>query len=151
MSALTPFVASVLYDKVLAETKHEVDNLSEQLQKSQAVQIISASGAVYAEGQFQDGHYCCHIQDLWLVNLTEQFASCRLSDLTGVEICIGGISKAHFGAGSIPNGYCQGDEATYVDGLILEERGDVGYIRRWAPFPLRKPFSAKSTEISTPS
>jgi hypothetical protein len=34
MSDLAPFVTSVLYDKVLAEMKQELDQLSEQLEKS---------------------------------------------------------------------------------------------------------------------
>jgi hypothetical protein len=55
MSDLAPFVASVLYDKVLAEMKQEVDRLSEQITKARVVQIVSASGTVYAEGQFKDG------------------------------------------------------------------------------------------------
>jgi hypothetical protein len=36
--------------------KQEVDQHSEQLQKSRAVQIVSENGTVYAEGQFQDGY-----------------------------------------------------------------------------------------------
>jgi hypothetical protein len=68
MSDLAPFVASVLYKRALAETKQEVDHLSEQLQKSRAVQIISASGTVYAEGHFQDGSYSSN-PSIWFVNL----------------------------------------------------------------------------------
>jgi hypothetical protein len=34
MSDLAPYLAAVLYDRVLAEIKDEVDHLSEQLQKS---------------------------------------------------------------------------------------------------------------------
>jgi hypothetical protein len=37
------------------EMKRGVEVLFEQLPKARAVQIISASGTVYAEGQFQDG------------------------------------------------------------------------------------------------
>jgi hypothetical protein len=96
MSDLAPFVASVLHDRILAETKQEVDHLSEQLQRSRAVQIISASGTVYAEGKFQDGHYCSHNPNLWEVNLTKQLASCALSNLTNAQIYINEICRAHF-------------------------------------------------------
>jgi hypothetical protein len=93
MSDLAPFVASVLHDRVLAETKQEVDHLSKQLQKLRAVQIISTSGTVYAEGQFEDGAYCEDEPSMWELNLTKQIASCPLSDLAGVEICMGGFAR----------------------------------------------------------
>jgi hypothetical protein len=116
MSDLAPFVASVLYDRVLFETKQELDDLREQLQQSRAVQIIGEDGTVYAEAQFQDGSYRGN-PNLWLVNFTEQLASCKLSDLTNVQICIGGICKAHFGDNSIVEGIAERDEEnTYVDG-----------------------------------
>jgi hypothetical protein len=112
MSDLAPFVAAVLYDKVLAETKQEVDRLSEQLQKSLAVQMISANGTVYAEGQFEEG---CFNGDsnFWIVRMHKQLASCPLSDLTNVQICIGGICKADFGANSTVRGAVAGE---YIDG-----------------------------------
>jgi hypothetical protein len=116
MSDLAPFVASVLYDRVLADTKQENDSLKEQLQKSRAVQIIGENGTVYAEAQFEDGSYRGN-PNLWLVNFTEQLAPCRLSDLTNVKICIGGICKAHFVNNSIFEGIIERDEeSTYVDG-----------------------------------
>jgi hypothetical protein len=112
MSDLAPFVAAVLYDKVLAETKQEVDRLSEQLQKSRAVQMISANGTVYAEGQFQEG--CFNVDSrVWIVRLHKELALCPLSDLTNVEIRIGGICKADFGANSIVRGTVTGD---YIGG-----------------------------------
>jgi hypothetical protein len=116
MSDLAPFVASVLHDRILAETKQEVDHLSEQLQRSRAVQIMSASGTVYAEGKFQDGHYCSHNPNLWEVDLTKQLASCALSGLAGVEICMGGICMIHFGDNSIVEGYVREYGETYVNG-----------------------------------
>jgi hypothetical protein len=114
MSELAPFVASVLYDKVLAEMKQEVDQLSEQLPKLRAVQIISASGTVYAEGQFEDG--CRENPNLWALRFSKQLSSCPLSDLMSVQICVGGICKANFGAHSITNSIIERDKATYVDG-----------------------------------
>jgi hypothetical protein len=115
MSDLAPFVAAVLYDKVLAETKQEVDRLSEQLQKSRAVQMISANGTVYAEGQFEEG---CFNGDsnLWMVRLHKQLAPCPLSDLTNVQICIGGICKADFGASSAVREAVAGEANRYIDG-----------------------------------
>jgi hypothetical protein len=117
MSDLAPFVASVLYDRVLAETKQEVDHLTEQLRKSRAVQIISASGTVYAEGQFENGSYSGN-PNLWYVKLPKQcqVVSCPLSDLADVEICIGGNCKAHFGFGSIVEGWLQRDGYVCPDG-----------------------------------
>jgi hypothetical protein len=107
MSDLAPFVAAVLHDKVLAETKQEVDHLaeqvdqlSEQLQKLRAVQIMSPSGTVYAEGQFQDGYYHDN-PNLWSVRLTKQLTSCALADLTDVKICIGGSCMADFADRSV--------------------------------------------------
>jgi hypothetical protein len=124
MSDLAPFVASVLYDRVLADTKHENDSLKEQLRKSRAVQIISEDGTVYAEAQFEDGSYRGN-PHLWLVNFTEQLAPCRLSNLTNVRIFIGGICKAHFVNNSIVEGIIERDEeSTYA----LEGRGNVGYL-----------------------
>jgi hypothetical protein len=116
MSDLAPFVATVLYDKVLAETKQEVDHLLEQIKKLRAVQIVSASGTVYAEGQFEDGAYRSN-PHLWFVRLTKQLASCALSDLTSVQVCIGGICYAHFGVKSIITGIVErGKATTYVNG-----------------------------------
>jgi hypothetical protein len=116
MSDLAPFVAAVLYDRVLAEIKQEVDHLSEQLQNSRAVQIIDASGTVYAEGQFQDGFYSNNGES-WAVGLTKQLASCPLSDLTNARICMGGLFKADFAANSIVRGTVEQDEANrYMDG-----------------------------------
>jgi hypothetical protein len=112
MSDLAPFVASVLYDKVLAEIKQENDSLLQQLQKSRAVQIISESGTVYAEAQFEDGHYHDN-PNLWFFPFTKQLAPCQLSDLTNVHICIGGSAKAHFGTNSIAEGWV----LSYAGGL----------------------------------
>jgi hypothetical protein len=115
MSDLAPFVASLLYDRVLTETKEENDSLSEQLQKSRVVQIVSASGTVYAEGQFEDGSYSMN-PNLWLVNFTKQLP-CPLSDLTNVQICIGGSAKADFGANSFVEGFVERDGViTYKNG-----------------------------------
>jgi hypothetical protein len=121
MSDLAPFVASVLYDKVLAETKQEVDHLSKQLRKSRAVQLVSTSGTVYAEGQFEDGFHSSN-PNFWEVNLTEQLASCPLSDLTNVQICIGGIDKVDFGANTI-EGIIEQDGA----GIYMDGRGDIDF------------------------
>jgi hypothetical protein len=115
MSDLAPFVASVLYDRVLADTKQENDSLKEQLRKSRAVQIISEDGTVYAEAQFEDGSYLGN-PNLWLVDFTEQLAPCKLSDLTNVKICIGGICKAHFVNNSIVEGFIERDEVLDIDG-----------------------------------
>jgi hypothetical protein len=144
MSDLAPFVAAVLHDRVLAETKQEVDHLSEQLQKSRAVQIISESGTVYAEGRFQDGSYSDN-PNLWLVNL-KNLASCPLSDLAGAEIFVGGICKAHFGPNSIVEGFVErDDDSTYMDGwgFISFCFGDTGQC--WlsvyvGPFPSEVAF-----------
>jgi hypothetical protein len=115
MSDLAPFVAAVPYDKVLAETKEEVDRLSVQLQKSRAVQMISANGTVYAEGQFQEGCFNGN-SSVWIVRLHKQLAPCPLSDLTNVQICIGGICKADFGANTVSGRLQQGEESRYRDG-----------------------------------
>jgi hypothetical protein len=144
MSDLAPFVASVLYDRVLADTKQEVDNLSEQLQKSRAVQIISASGTVYAEGQFQDGAYGKN-PNLWDVVMAKQLASCPLSALTDVKICIGGICKARFGDNSIVEGFVQGDGETYVDGwgctdFCFGGTGQCWLFVKVGPFPSEEAF-----------
>jgi hypothetical protein len=145
MSGLAPFVASVLYDRVLAETKQEVDNLLEQLQKSRAVQIISENGTVYAEAQFQDGSYRGN-PNLWLVNFTEQLASCPLSDLTNAQICIGGICKAHFGANSIVHCSVERDEvSTYMDGwgylnFCFGGTGECWLSVKVGPFPSEEAF-----------
>jgi hypothetical protein len=147
MSDLAPFVASVLYDRVLAETKQEVDHLSEQLQKTRAVQIISANGTVYAEGQFEDGSYGGN-PNLWLVNLPKQLASCPLSDLADVEICLGGICKADFSFGSIVEGWVGTDGYTYVDGWAYINFcfGGAGNCWLWVkvgPFPSEEDFFAQ--------
>jgi hypothetical protein len=116
ISDLATVVASVLYDRVLAETKQELDHLTKQLQKARAVRITSASGTVYVEGQFEDGSYSLN-PDLWFVDLTKQFALCTLSDLSSVQICIGGIYKAHFGTNSAIVGIVDRDEpTTYMNG-----------------------------------
>jgi hypothetical protein len=143
MSNLAPFVATVLYDKVLAETTQEVDHLREQLQKARAVQIVSASGTVYAEGQFEDGAYRSN-PHLWFVNFSKQFASCALSDLTNVQICIGGICNAHFGTDRIITGIVERDEVgTYRDGwgriqFIVVDM--VSIFVRVGPFPSKEAF-----------
>jgi hypothetical protein len=146
MSDLAPFVASVLYDKVLAEIKQENDSLLQQLQKSRAVQIISENGTVYAEAQFEDGSYRGN-PNLWLVNFTKQLAPCRLSDLTNAKICIGGICKAHFGDNSIAEGYIERDEeSTYVDGwgyinFRFGGTGECWLSVKVGPFPSEAAFS----------
>ena len=146
MSDLAPFVASVLYDKVLAEIKQENDSLLQQLQKSRAVQIISENGTVYAEAQLEDGSYRGN-PNLWLVNFTKQLASCKLSDLTNVKICIGGICKAHFGANSIVEGIIERDEeSTYVDGwgyinFCFGGTGECWLSVKVGPFPSEEAFS----------
>jgi hypothetical protein len=146
MSDLAPFVASVLYDKVLAEIKQENDSLLQQLQKSRAVQIVSENGTVYAEAQFEDGSYRGN-PNLWLVNFTKQLASCKLSDLTNVKICIGGICKAHFGENSNVEGIIERDEeSTYVDGwgyinFCFEGAGECWLSVKVGPFPSEAAFS----------
>jgi hypothetical protein len=146
MSDLAPFVASVLYDRVLAETKQENDALLEQLRKSRAVQIIGENGTVYAEAQFEDGSYRGN-PNLWLVNFTKQLAPCKLSDLTNVRICIGGICKAHFGDNSIAEGFIERDEAsTYVDGwgyinFCFGGTGECWLSLKVGPFPSEAAFS----------
>jgi hypothetical protein len=147
MSDLAPFVASVLYDRVLAETKQENDNLAEQLQKSRAVQIVSENGTVYAEAQFQEGYYS-HNPNLWLVNFTEQLASCALSDLTNVQICIGGICKAHFGASSVAI-IDRDEESTYMNGwgfinfCFGDQTGQCWLGMKVGPFPSEEAFFAQ--------
>jgi hypothetical protein len=149
MSDLAPFVASVLYDRVLAETKQEVDRLSEQLQKSRAVQIICESGRVYAEAQLQDGSYSGN-PHFWTVNL-KNLAACPLSDLAGVDICIGGICKAHFGvisqATSIIDvvGVDRDDDSTYMDGwgfinFCFGGAGQCWLSVKVGPFPSEEAF-----------
>jgi hypothetical protein len=147
MSDLAPFVASVLYDRVLAETKQEVDHLSEQLQKSRAFQIISESGTVYAGGQFQEGYYSDN-PNLWFVDLPKQLASCPLSDLAGAEICIGGICKDHFGSNSILGDVLvdlDDDESTYEDGwgcinFCFGGTGQLWLFVKVGPFPSEEAF-----------
>jgi hypothetical protein len=152
MSDLAPFVASVLHDKVLAETKQELEDLSEQLQKSRVVQINGENGTVYAEAQFQDGSYRGN-PNLWLVNFTElQLASCPLSDLPNVQICIGGICKAHFGDNSIVEGIIeQGEESTYIDGwgyinFCFGGTGQCWLSVKVGPFPSEEAFFAQVEE-----
>jgi hypothetical protein len=149
MSDLAPFVAAVLYDKVLAETKREVDHLSEQvdrlseqLQKSRAVQIMSASGTVYAEGQFQDGCYSTNAPNSWETELTRQLALCPLSDLTNVQICIGGFHKADFSINGTVLGTIDGARI-YMDGsgfidFWLEGLGWL--LLKVGPFPSEEAF-----------
>jgi hypothetical protein len=114
MSDLAPFVAAVLNDKVVAEMKQQVDNLTERLQKSQAVQIVSTSGTVYAEGQFQEGCFNGN-SNVWIVMLHQQLASCLLSNLNNVQICVGGIRKTDFLADSIVEGFVPAT-TRYMDG-----------------------------------
>jgi hypothetical protein len=145
MSDLAPFVAAVLKDRVVAEMKQEVDHLSEQLQKSRAVQIISASGTVYAEGQFQDGFYLYNAT-VWAVELTKQPASCPLSDLTNARICIGGIFNADFAANSIVRAMVERDEVNrYMDGWGCIDFRVEGAVLVWlgvrvGPFPSEEAF-----------
>jgi hypothetical protein len=157
MSDLAPFVAAVLYDKVLAETKQEVDQLSEQvdhlsekLQKSRAVQIMSASGTVYAEGQFQDGFYSDNA-NMWEIELTKQLASCPLSDLTNVQICIGGIHKADFGINSTVMGTVErGRAGIYMDGwghIIFSLEGWCWLLVGVGPFPSEEAFFTQVDEV----
>jgi hypothetical protein len=146
MSDLAPFVAAVLRDKVLAEIKKENDSLLQQLQKARAVQIISENGTVYAEAQFEDGSYRGN-PNLWLVNFTNQLAPCKLSDLTNVQICTGGICKAHFGPSSIVEGFIERDEeSTYVDGwgyinFCFGGTGQCWLSVKVGPFPSEAAFS----------
>jgi hypothetical protein len=145
MSNLAPFVASVLYDRVLTETKEENDSLSEQLQKARAVPIVSESGTVYAEAQFQDGHYHGN-PNLWFVRFTKQLAPCPLSDLTNVQICIGGSAKADFRANSFVEGFVERDEhqeRKYIDGWghITFCIGGMGWlVVRVGPFSSEEAF-----------
>jgi hypothetical protein len=121
--------------------KHENDNLTERLQKSQAVQIISTSGTVYAEDQLQDG--CYHSSDnvnLWATVLTKQLATCALSNLNNVQICVGGIRKADFRANSIVDGVVQ---HRYMDGwgtVAFGFGGTCGLIVKVGPFPSEEAF-----------
>jgi hypothetical protein len=152
MSDLAPFVAAVLHDKVLADTKEEVDQLadqvnqlSERLQKLQAVQIVSPSGTVYAEGQFQDGFYSGN-PNLWDVVMTKQLASCPLSALTDVKICIGGSDKADFVSSSQVDGFIgmeQDEDSTYTDGWgpIDFHIGGMGWLHvKVGPFTSEEAF-----------
>jgi hypothetical protein len=147
---LASFVASILRDRVLDETKQEVDNLSEQLRKSRAVQVISASGTVIAEGHFEDGEYGTN-PNLWLVKFMKQLSSCALSDLGGVELCIGGICKAHFGSNSIVEGFTDRDQVTYVDdwgcmNFCFGGTGQCWLDVKVGPFPSQEAFSAQVDE-----
>jgi hypothetical protein len=112
-----------------------VDSLSEQLQKSRAVQIVSGSGTVYAEGQFQNEN-----PRNWLVRLTKQLVSCPLSDLTNAQICIGGVCKADFGANCIVYGTAH--EGAKCTGTIRFSIGGTGWIFvSVGPFPSHEAFS----------
>jgi hypothetical protein len=80
-------------------------------------------------------------------SLTKQLASCALSDLAGVEICIGEICKAHFGGNSIVEGYWQGqgDEATYADDwecltFYFGETGQCWFSMKVGPFLSKENF-----------
>jgi hypothetical protein len=114
MSDLAPFVAAVLRDRVLTEMKQENDKLLAQPENSRAVQIMSASGTVYAEGRFQDGFY--GEPSLWAVILTK-VVSCPLSDLENVQICVGGICMADLRANSNVRGNYMGLQSESSAGM----------------------------------
>jgi hypothetical protein len=151
MSDLAPFIAAVLKDRVVAETKQENDNLTERLQKSQAVQIVSASGTVYAEGQFKYG--CNQSSDsvtLWAIILTKQLASCALSNLNNVQICVGGIRKADFRANSVVDGVVL---HRYMDGwrtIGFGFGGTGGLLVKVGPFPSEEVFRSQVREDIEP-
>jgi hypothetical protein len=141
-------VATLLRDRVVADMMQKVDDLTERLQKSQAVQIVSASGTVYAEGQFEDGcYYSSNHTALWAIELTKQLASCALSDLNNVQICVGGIQKAEFRADSTAVRIDQQAGTTrYKDGW-----GTIGFgfggtswlLLKLGPFPSEEAFRSQ--------
>jgi hypothetical protein len=124
--------------------QENADNLTERLQKSRAVQILSASGTVYAEGQFQDGDNKKHTS-FWGVRLTKQLASCTLSNLTNVQICVGGIREAQFRADS--SVICRFHEyAGYTNGWgnIQFDFGETCFlVAIMGPFPSEEVFRSQ--------
>jgi hypothetical protein len=123
--------------------KRENDNLTERLQKLQAVQILSAGGTVYAEGQFQDGYF--GNPSFWIVRLPKQLVSCPLSELTNVQICIGGIRKAQFRAdSSVICGYEPEEGYTNGWGRIQFDLGVICFLAATVgPFPSEEVFRSQ--------
>jgi len=98
MSDLLPLVATVLKDKVAVDAQNEITHLRDRLNLAQAVEIIctfptnSNEGEdfrVYASGSFVDGNYSGN-PNLFQVDLKPQNYTCKLSELRGCQICVGG-------------------------------------------------------------
>jgi len=104
MSDLLPLVVATLRDRVAVDAAEEIANLKRQLAVSRSVEILRAAGdgeeddeaVVYASAQFLDGQYSFN-PNLWQVDFVQRLddddettTTCRLADLRGCRICVGG-------------------------------------------------------------
>ena len=92
MSDLAPFVAAVLRDRTVDELMEENAQLKSTVDALMRIEITGRKGTpVYAEGQFNHGHYGPNI-DAWIPNL-EHKRDCPFVDLGGLEIRVGGLVR----------------------------------------------------------
>lgn len=95
MSDLLPLVVTVLNDQAAIDAMKEISDLKRQLKSASAIEVIGwdeenpdKAPTVFASGQFEDGLYSNN-PNLWQVDL-HNTAGCRLVDLRGCRICVGG-------------------------------------------------------------
>jgi len=93
MSDLAPFVAAALRDKSIHDLMEENRKLREL---AMAVEVTGPEGQpIYARGKFDEDGDSAY-ETLYEVKLSEQLTLCPLSDLSDVEIWIGGSIRASF-------------------------------------------------------
>eukprot|EP00985_Skeletonema_marinoi_P034509 scaffold44103_cov161-Skeletonema_marinoi.AAC.6 len=101
ISDLLPLVAAALNDQAAADAAKELAAAREERDMSQRVEVLCSldngdyedddgETIVYGSALFEEGYYFCD-KNLWEVTLQQNMGNiCRLADLRGCHICVGG-------------------------------------------------------------